>query len=139
MGWPNAVTDGLPDSPALAAQRADYESFYPASVLETGYDILFFWVARMAMLGLELTGKVPFRTVYLHGLVRDGEGQKMSKTKGNVIDPLDSIAKVGCDALRFTLVTGSTPGQDIPLSEERIETNRYPISHSRNCLLLAFI
>ena len=82
----------------------------------------------MVMLGLELTDKVPFKTVYLHGLVRDATGQKMSKTKGNVIDPIDTIEKVGQDALRYTLVTGSTPGQDIPLSMERIETNRY-ISH----------
>lgn len=78
----------------------------------------------MVMLGLELTDKVPFSTVYLHGLVRDGQGQKMSKTKGNVIDPIDTIAQVGQDTLRYTLVTGSTPGQDIPLSTERIEANR---------------
>jgi valyl-tRNA synthetase len=98
--------------------------FYPASVLETGYDILFFWVARMVMLGLEFTDKAPFHTIYMHGLVRDGQGQKMSKTTGNVIDPLETIDKFGCDALRYSLVTGSTPGQDIPLSMERIESNR---------------
>ncbi len=78
----------------------------------------------MAMLGLELTDKVPFETVYLHGLVRDAEGQKMSKTTGNVIDPLDSIDAVGCDALRYSLVTGSTPGQDVSLSAEKLQSNR---------------
>lgn len=107
----------------------DLARFYPASVLETGYDILFFWVARMVMLGLELTDQVPFRTIYLHGLVRDAQGQKMSKTKGNVMDPLDTIDKLGADALRYTLVTGSTPGNDVPLAMEKIEGNRY------NCLL----
>jgi valyl-tRNA synthetase len=114
MGWPN-----------VQSEDSDYHRYYPGSVLETGYDILFFWVARMVTLGMELTGKLPFNTVYLHGLVRDGEGQKMSKTKGNVIDPLDTIEKYGCDALRFSLVTGSTPGQDVPLSLERVEANRW--------------
>ncbi len=129
MGWPkteesfdNNTEKQLSDD--FKQKQEDYRLFYPGSVLETGYDILFFWVARMVMLGLQLTDKVPFHTVYLHGLVRDGEGQKMSKTKGNVIDPIDTIMRTGCDALRFTLVTGSTPGQDIPLSNERIESNR---------------
>ncbi|HYN88158.1 MAG TPA: class I tRNA ligase family protein, partial [Ardenticatenaceae bacterium] len=98
--------------------------FYPTTVMETGYDILFFWVARMIMMGLEMTGDVPFDTVYLHGLVRDAEGRKMSKTLGNVIDPLEVIDQYGTDALRFTLVTGSTPGQDINLAVERVEGNR---------------
>ena len=93
-------------------------------MLETGYDILFFWVARMVMLGLEFTDKAPFHTIYMHGLVRDAQGQKMSKTTGNVIDPIETIDKYGCDALRYSLVTGSTPGQDIPLSMERVESNR---------------
>ncbi|CEM07065.1 unnamed protein product [Vitrella brassicaformis CCMP3155] len=114
VGWPHSESD--PDS--------DLARYYPATVLETGYDILFFWVARMVMLGIELTGEVPFSLVYLHGLVRDAEGQKMSKTKGNVVDPLDTTEKYGADALRYTLVTGGAPGQDIPLQMERVEANR---------------
>lgn len=119
VGWPHV--EGKDASAALVEQ---YKLFYPATVMETGYDILFFWVARMVMLGLQLTDRAPFETVYLHGLVRDAEGQKMSKTKGNVIDPIDTIERVGCDSLRYSLVTGSTPGQDIPLSMERIDANR---------------
>jgi valyl-tRNA synthetase len=111
VGWPNI-------------QTTEYQRFYPASCLETGYDILFFWVARMVMMGLEFTDKSPFHTIYMHGLVRDGNGQKMSKTKGNVIDPLNTIEQYGCDALRYSLVTGSSPGQDIPLSMQKIEGNR---------------
>jgi len=118
VGWPNESSTGQLDS------SSDLARFYPASVLETGYDILFFWVARMVMLGLEFTDQTPFHTIYMHGLVRDAQGQKMSKTTGNVIDPLETIDKFGCDALRYSLVTGSTPGQDIPLSMERIESNR---------------
>lgn len=116
--WPFS-TMGWPEGNAL-----DLEEFFPGSVLETGYDILFFWVARMVMLSIWLTGKVPFHTVYLHGLVRDKEGRKMSKSLGNVIDPIDTIEQYGTDALRYTLVTGSTPGQDIPLSNEKVEANR---------------
>jgi valyl-tRNA synthetase len=116
--WPFA-TVGWPNTSA-----ADFQRFYPASVLETGYDILFFWVARMVTMGMELTGTVPFHTIYMHGLVRDAQGQKMSKTKGNVIDPIDTLEQFGSDALRYTLVTGSTPGQDVPLSLERVESNR---------------
>jgi len=92
--------------------------------METGYDILFFWVARMIMLGLEFTGKPPFHTIYLHGLVRDEHGRKMSKTTGNVIDPLEVMDEYGTDALRFTLLTGSTPGNDMNLSLERVAGNR---------------
>jgi valyl-tRNA synthetase len=92
--------------------------------LETGYDILFFWVARMIMLGLEFTGKPPFHTVYLHGMIRDGQGRKMSKTLGNVIDPLQVMDEYGTDALRLTLLTGSTPGNDVNLSLDRVEGNR---------------
>ncbi len=110
LGWPD-------DTP-------DLRRFYPGSVLETGYDIIFFWVARMMFMGLAMMDDVPFRTVYLHGMVRDERGQKMSKTKGNVLDPLDLTEKYGTDALRFTLVTMGTPGNDINLSEERIEGNR---------------
>ena len=92
--------------------------------METGYDILFFWVARMIMLGLEFTGEAPFRYVYLHGLVRDETGRKMSKSLGNVIDPLELIKEYGTDALRFTLLTGSTPGSDMNLSLKKVEANR---------------
>jgi len=92
--------------------------------METGYDILFFWVARMIMLGLEFTGKPPFHTVYLHGMIRDGQGRKMSKTLGNVIDPLQVMDEFGADALRLTLLTGSTPGNDVNLSLDRVEGNR---------------
>lgn len=118
--WPFA-TVGWPQDEDK--EFSDLARFYPGSCLETGYDILFFWVARMAMMGLELTGKAPFDTVYLHGLVRATDGTKMSKTKGNVIDPLDTVAQFGADSLRYSLVTGVTPGQDIPLNMEKIEAN----------------
>lgn len=110
LGWPEATPD--------------YCYFYPTTVLETGYDILFFWVARMIMMGLEFTGKVPFEVVYLHGLVRDEQGRKMSKTYGNVIDPLEVMDQYGTDALRFTLLVGSTPGNDLNLSLKKVEANR---------------
>ncbi|GAB4454816.1 MAG: valine--tRNA ligase [Anaerolineales bacterium] len=110
LGWPE--------------ETPDYKYFYPTSYMETGYDILFFWVARMIMSGLEYTGQVPFHTVYLHGLVRDEHGQKMSKTKGNVIDPLTVMDEFGTDALRFTLLVGSTPGNDMNLSVKKVEANR---------------
>ncbi len=115
--WPHS-TLGWPDD------TEDLRYFYPTSVLETGYDILFFWVARMIMLGLENTGKVPFHTVYLHGLVRDERGEKMSKTKGNVLSPIELIDKYGADALRFALATGSSPGNDMKLSEQKVEAGR---------------
>ena len=92
--------------------------------METGYDILFFWVARMIMSGLEFTGEIPFHTVYLHGLIRDEHGRKMSKSYGNVIDPLVVMDELGTDALRFTLLVGSTPGNDMNLSVKRVEANR---------------
>ncbi len=98
--------------------------FYPTSVMETGYDILFFWVARMIMMGIRNVGDIPFHTVYLSGLVRDEQGQKMSKTRGNVRDPLQAIALYGADALRFALTTGSSPGSDIRFSNERLESSR---------------
>src|SRR3989344_1121018 len=100
--------------------RSDFNEFYPTSVMETGYDILFFWVARMMMLGLYRTGKVPFKTVYLHGLVRDKDRQKMSKSKGNVVDPLGVAETYGTDALRMALVIGSTAGNDPIISEDKI-------------------
>jgi valyl-tRNA synthetase len=110
LGWPE--------------ETDDLKYFYPTSVMETGYDILFFWVARMVMDGLEFTGEAPFHTIYLHGLIRDENGQKMSKTKGNVIDPLVVMDKLGTDALRFTLLVGSAPGNDMNLSEKKVEANR---------------
>lgn len=102
----------------------DFKTFYPTDVLETGWDILFFWVARMIMFGLYRTGKVPFRTVYLHGLVRDKDRQKMSKSKGNVIDPLGVAEQYGTDAVRMALTVGNLPGSDIVISEEKIRGYR---------------
>jgi len=110
LGWPD-------DTP-------DLRRFYPTDVMETGYDILFFWVARMIMQGLLYTNDIPFHTVYLHGLVRDEIGRKMSKTYDNVVDPIEVMDEFGTDALRFTLLTGSTPGQDMNLSLERVRANR---------------
>ncbi len=111
LGWTG------PESEKTAV---DYQIFYPTDTLITGFDILFFWVARMIMMGLRFTGKAPFRQVFLNGLVRDEQGQKMSKTKGNVIDPLDVVDEVGADALRFTLAV-SASGRDIPLGKSRIQ------------------
>jgi valyl-tRNA synthetase len=102
----------------------DFKTFYPTSVLETGHDILFFWVARMVMLGLYRTGGVPFRNVYLHGILRDKDRQKMSKSKGNVIDPLGVAEEYGTDALRMAIVAGNTAGNDIILSEDKIRGYR---------------
>ena len=110
LGWPE-TTD-------------DLSRFYPSSVMETGYDILFFWVARMIMMGCYNMGSAPFHTVYLHGLVRDAQGRKMSKSLDNVIDPLEKADQYGMDALRFTLATGSTPGNDMRLTDERLEGSR---------------
>ena len=111
--WPYA-TLGYPTG-------EDYRNFYPTDVMETAGDILFFWVARMVMFGLYRTGQVPFQTVYLHGLVRDAKNQKMSKSKGNVIDPAVIAEKYGTDALRMALVTGNAAGTDMALSEDRIK------------------
>jgi valyl-tRNA synthetase len=110
LGWPQ--------------ETPDLNYFYPTSILETGYDILFFWVARMIMSGLHYTEDIPFHTVYLHGLIRDEHGRKMSKTYGNVIDPLIVMDELGTDALRFTLLVGSTPGNDMSLSVKKVEANR---------------
>jgi valyl-tRNA synthetase len=115
--WPFS-TLGWPD------KTPDYKYFYPTTMMETGYDILFFWVARMIMSGLEFTGQIPFQTVYLHGLIRDESGRKMSKTYGNVIDPLEVMDDMGTDALRFTLLVGATPGNDMNLSIKKVESNR---------------
>jgi valyl-tRNA synthetase len=110
LGWPE--------------QTPELKTYYPTSTLVTGLDILFFWVARMIMLGLKFMGDVPFRDVYIHALVRDAEGQKMSKSKGNVIDPLHVMNQFGTDALRFTLASMASPGRDLKLAEERIEGYR---------------
>jgi valyl-tRNA synthetase len=115
--WPFS-TMGWPD------QTEELRLFYPTSVMVTGFDILFFWVARMMMMGLKFMGAVPFHNVYIHALVRDMEGQKMSKTKGNVIDPLVMIERFGTDAFRFSLAAFAAQGRDIRLSEERIEGYR---------------
>jgi valyl-tRNA synthetase len=106
LGWPE--------------RTVDYETFYPTSALITGHDILFFWVARMVMLGLHFTGEVPFAAVHLTGLVRDAEGVKMSKTRGNVLDPIELVDEYGADAVRFTLTSLDSPGRDIPLNAEQI-------------------
>ena len=110
LGWPE--------------DTADYRRFYPTSVMETGYDIIFFWVARMMMLGLELTGTEPFHTISLSGLIRDPLGQKMSKTKGNVVDPLAVMEESGADALRFALIHGATPGHDQRFGPQKLELAR---------------
>ena len=110
LGWPEKT-------PELAR-------YYPGDVLVTGFDIIFFWVARMMMQGLHFMDDVPFRTVYIHALVRDERGQKMSKSRGNIIDPLDLIDHYGCDALRFTLAALASPGRDIKLGESRVEGYR---------------
>ncbi|HEX6478734.1 MAG TPA: valine--tRNA ligase [Ktedonobacteraceae bacterium] len=110
LGWPDVTPD--------------LQRYYPTSVMETGYDIIFFWVARMAMAGIHFIGLIPFHTIYLHGLVRDAKGEKMSKSRNNVIDPIEVMDQYGTDALRFTLATSSTPGNDMKLVPERIVGNR---------------
>lgn len=125
--WPFAtlqVTGNKRLETSLQSPVSDFDYFYPTSVMETGYDILPWWVCRMAMLGLYMTGDVPFQTVYLHGLVRDAKGQKMSKSKGNVINPLKMIDLYGADALRFSLVFGTAAGNDQSLSEDKIRGMR---------------
>jgi valyl-tRNA synthetase len=110
LGWPEATPDLL--------------RYYPTSVMETGYDIIFFWVARMVMAGIHFLGTIPFHTIYLHGLIRDARGEKMSKSNNNVVDPLEVMDQYGTDALRFTLATSSSPGNDMKLVPERIVGNR---------------
>ena len=106
LGWPE--------------ETGDLKTYHPTSVLETGYDILFFWVARMILMSTFLRGEVPFKKVYLHGLVRDGQGRKMSKSLGNIIDPLTMIEKYGADATRLSLIIGASPGNDLKLSEDKV-------------------
>ncbi len=115
--WPHS-TLGWPDD------TDDLRYFYPTSVMETGYDIIFFWVARMIMMGLADTGDIPFHTVFLHGLIRDEKGDKMSKVRGNVLNPTDMLEKYGTDALRFALSTGTSPGNDLKLSISKLEASR---------------
>src|SRR6185437_9682059 len=110
LGWPEKTDD--------------LKTYFPNSVLETGYDILFFWVARMILMSEVIMHDVPFRRVYLHGLVRDDKGRKMSKSLGNIIDPLTMADKYGADATRFSLVIGASAGNDIKLSEDRIRGYR---------------
>jgi len=125
--WPFA-TLGWPEGNAKCKMQneklADLDYFYPTDVLETGYDILFFWVARMVMMGLEFMNEIPFRNVFLHGLIRDRKGRKMSKSEGNVIDPVGLIKKYGADALRLSLIMGSAPGSDISVSEDKVRGTR---------------
>lgn len=117
----------------------DFKKFYPTSVLVTGYDIIFFWVARMVMLSLKFTGKVPFKDVLIHGLVRDNLGRKMSKSLGNGIDPIDIINEFGADALRFTLIIGSTLGNDIRFSKEKLVASRNFINKLYNGARFIFL
>ncbi len=124
LGWPE--------------DTEDLRYFYPGAVMETGYDILFFWVARMIMMGLEDTGEIPFRTVYLHGLIRDEHGEKMSKLRGNVINPTEAINKYGVDALRFALASSSTPGSDVNLGRGKVESSRNFINKLWNAARFIF-
>ncbi len=125
MGWPE--------------KTPELEQFYPTSVLVTGFDILFFWVARMMMMGLHFMDKVPFHHVYLHALVRDSQGRKMSKSLGNSINPLEMIEKYGCDALRFTLTSFAAMGRDIRLAEDRIEGYRHFVNKLWNAARFALM
>jgi valyl-tRNA synthetase len=125
LGWPE--------------QTEDLKTFYPTSLLITGFDILFFWVARMIMFGLEFMGDVPFRQVYIHGLVRDADRMKMSKTRGNTIDPLVVTEKYGTDAVRMALLMGAAPGTDIVLSEDRMESTRAFANKIWNAARLIFL
>lgn len=125
LGWPQST--------------ADLRKYYPTSVLVTGFDILFFWVARMMMMGLHFMKEVPFRDVYVHALVRDAQGQKMSKSKGNVIDPLVMMDRFGTDAFRFTLTALAAQGRDVKLSEERIEGYRHFVNKIWNAARLVLM
>ena len=130
--WPFS-TLGWPD------QTDELETFYPTSVLVTGFDILFFWVARMMMMGIQFMGDIPFKDVYIHALVRDADGKKMSKSKGNVIDPLEVMDQFGTDAFRFTLAALAAQGRDIKLSEERIIGYRHFVNKIWNAARLVLM
>ena len=130
--WPFS-TLGWPD------QTQELETFYPTTTMVTGFDILFFWVARMMMMGLQFMGDIPFRDVYIHALVRDAYGKKMSKSKGNVIDPLDILDQYGTDAFRFTLAALAAQGRDIKLSEERISGYRHFVNKIWNSARLVLM
>ena len=128
LGWPNKTNE--------------FKEYFPTDVLVTGFDIIFFWVSRMIMQSIKFTKKVPFKKVYIHPLIRDKFGQKMSKSKGNIIDPLELIDKYGADPLRFTLASLAAQGKDIKLSEENVKLNRnfitkiwnsYKFLHINNC------
>ena len=108
LGWPDV-------------ESVEFKTYHPTSILETGHDILFFWVARMILMTTYLLGDIPFETVYLHGLVRDAKGRKMSKSLGNIIDPVDLIEQYGTDALRMAMIVGNGPGNDVNLSEDKIK------------------
>ena len=125
MGWPDATEDFL--------------RYYPTDLMLTAFDIIFFWVARMIMSGVKFTGDIPFRDVYITGLVRDERGQKMSKSKGNVVDPLEVMDEIGADALRFTLTAMAAPGMDIPLSEGRMTGYRQFINKIWNASRFALM
>ena len=138
--WP-FITLGYPDGP-------DYAKYYPTSVMETGNDILFFWVVRMLMFGLYRTGKVPFKEIYLHGLVRDSKGEKMSKSKGNVIDPIEVAREYGTDAMRMAYIVGNVPGEHINFSPDKIRgykkfankvwnMGRFVLTETRDCTYMA--
>ncbi|NOZ02478.1 MAG: valine--tRNA ligase [Deltaproteobacteria bacterium] len=130
--WPFS-TLGWPD------ETRELKTFYPNTVMETGFDIIFFWVARMMMMGIHFMGEVPFGTVYFHAMVRDEAGQKMSKTKGNVIDPLELVDEVGADALRFTLATLTAQGRDVKLSVDRIQGYREFVNKLWNAARFVFM
>ena len=124
LGWPNEEKrEGCEDMSYF--EQNDLERFHPTTVLETGHDIIFFWVARMILMTTYNLGEIPFETTYLHGMVLDEDGEKMSKSKGNVIDPLDMKEKYGADATRMSLLIGNTPGNDMSLSEEKIESMKH--------------
>lgn len=122
LGWPDAASV---DADGNLVKTGDLALYHPTSVLETGYDILFFWVARMILMSTYALGEVPFKDVYLHGLVRDDQGRKMSKSLDNILDPLELIPKYGTDAVRLSVIVGSTPGQDIKLAEDKIESLKH--------------
>lgn len=122
LGWPEAASI---DAEGNLVKTGELALFHPTAVLETGYDILFFWVARMILMSTYALGEIPFKDVYLHGLVRDENGNKMSKSLGNILDPLDLIPKYGTDAVRMSVLMGSTPGQDMKLSETKIESLKH--------------